>query len=134
MKKTTIKIFSVVLFCGLLFSSHVFAARTTLTLPENQTWVSRDATRSGDHSNVHSRLYAVYPTNGGNDNFTRIQVKVTSSSGTSMSSIYTLNETSSVNSSIKLSNGTLNNKKIKFQFRGNHPDHGAKADVYYNAR
>ncbi|WP_067842986.1 hypothetical protein [Amphibacillus sediminis] len=134
MKNTFSKVLSVIFVCSLLLGTNVFAARTTLTLPKNQTWVSRSATRSGDYSNVHARLYAVYPTNGGEDNFTRIQVKLTSSGGKNMSDIYTLNETNKGNTSIKIYNGSLNTKSVKFQFRGNNPNYGAKADVYYSAR
>ncbi|MGG0717220.1 hypothetical protein ABE096_06420 [Robertmurraya massiliosenegalensis] len=81
MKAKSIKIFSVLFICLLIFSTHAFAARTTITLPSGQTWVSKYDTRSGNYSTVNSRLYAVYPTNGGTDNFTRINVKVTSFSG-----------------------------------------------------
>ncbi len=128
------KIFSIAFVFTLIFTSHAFAARETISLPENQVWISKSDTRSGSSSKVYSRLYAVYPTKGGSDNFTRVQVKVTSSTGVSMSNIITLYETSTSNTSISLKDGTLGNKKVKFQFRGNNPDHAAKADVSYDAR
>lgn len=128
------KILSIAFVFALLFSSHAFAARTTLTLPEDQVWVSISTERTGKYKTVYARLFSVYPTDGGKDNFTRIQVRVTSSSGTVMSNRITLYETNTSSTTIQLKDGTLANKKIKFQFRGNNPNYGAKADVYYYGR
>ena len=133
MKKFS-KMLSICFIFTLIFTSHAFAARETITVPVNQGWVVKSDTRSGNYATVYSRLYAVYPTKGGTDNFTRVQVKVTSSGGTAMSGIVTLFETATSNTSISLKNGTLSNKSVKFQFRGNDPDYAAKADVSYDAR
>lgn len=134
--KNTFKITTALFICLLVFNTSAFAAstRTTITVSENQTWVSKSDTRTGNYSDVYSRLYSVYPVSGGEDNFTRIQVKVTSSSGTSMSDIITLYETANANTRITLKNGTMGNKSVKFQFRGNNPKYAAKADLSYDAR
>lgn len=104
------KILSIAFVFALLFSSHAFAARTTITLPEDQVWVSKSTERTGNYKSVLARLYSVYPTTGGKDNFTRIQVRVTSSSGTVMSSTITLYETATSSTTIQLRDGTLGKK------------------------
>ncbi|SEN56741.1 hypothetical protein SAMN04488134_101374 [Amphibacillus marinus] len=134
MKKTMFKILSVLFFCSLVFGSNVFAARETLNLPSRQSWVDKAATRSGTYNDVRARLYSVYPPNGGTDNFTRIQVVVATPGNLHITDTVTLNETATSNTSIKLRNGTLNNRSIKFRFRGNNPDYAAKADVEWQGR
>lgn len=134
MKNKFMSVLSIVFICFLLLGTNVFAARKTVLLPSKQSWVARTDTRTGDYYNVRSRLYAVYPTNGGKDNFEKIQVRVASTGETIMSDVYTLNEKNSSNTTIPLKNGTLGNKHIRFQFRWNHPDYGATADVFYDGR
>lgn len=51
-----------------------------------------------------------------------------------MSDRIVLYETNTSSTTLPLKDGTLGYKKINFQFRGNDPDYGAKADVEYNAR
>lgn len=71
---------------------------------------------------------------GGVDNFTRVQVQVTSLSGSTMSNVITLSELASSSTSIKLKEGTLGTRNVLFKFRGNNPSHSAWADVFYSAR
>lgn len=125
--------------CSLIFSSHVFAARTNITLPKNQQWVHKFDTRTGSYSNVLARLYAVYPADGGKDNFRRIHVQVISGgevigNSVPMSNIHILNERSTSNTIIPLHEGTLHHRNVYFQFRGNSPEHAARAEVFYDAR
>lgn len=109
--------------------------RETITVSANQVWNVRSAiTRTRNYSSVYARCYSVYPTNGGEDNYTRVQVVVKNSDGKNISDIVTLYETASTSEEFRIKEGYLSTKKIKFAFRGNNPKYGARADVSYNGR
>lgn len=134
MKKKFLRSLSVLFFCFLMLGTNLFAARELLVLPANQTWVSKSTTRTGKYSDVTARLFKVFPYDNRDDDFTRIQARLTSSNGTAISKVYTLYETANVPTAIKLNEGTLDNTNIRMQFRGNNPNYAAYADVFYNGR
>ncbi|MCD8501319.1 MAG: hypothetical protein LRY71_06070 [Bacillaceae bacterium] len=51
-----------------------------------------------------------------------------------MSNEVRLDEQSTSRQEVKLYDGTLHHTNIRFQFKGNHPDHDAWADVQYWGR
>lgn len=137
-KKVINGVLIVFLMC-MVFGTNAFALsaskRETIYLQANQKWNGRAGiTRTGAYSEVYARCYSVYPTNGGTDKFTRIQVKISTIPGEDISDIYTLNETSTGNTSIKIKEGYLTTSTVRFSFRGNDPDYAAYADVYQNGR
>lgn len=134
MKKKFLRSLSVLFFCFLMLGTNLFAARELLVLPANQTWVSKSTTRTGKYSDVTARLFKVFPYDNRDDDFTRIQARLTYSNGTAISKVYTLYETANVPTAIKLNEGTLDNTNIRIQFRGNNPNYAAYADVFYNGR
>lgn len=133
-KRIFIRGIALSLFVILVLQTNVFAARTVLTLPKNQAWVTQSTTRTGNFNDLHARCYSVYPTSGGTDNYKKIQVRATNSSGTVITSTETLVETASTATSLAIRNGYLGISTVKFQFRGNDPALSAYADVYYHGR
>jgi len=132
MKKKIAAVISTVLMIVLIAGTNVFAVRETIPLGANQVWNTRSAVaRSTYYSYVAARCYAVYPPNGGNDNFTRVQVRAKNASGIVITSIVTLYETADTTTSIDIFEGYLNATSVTFQFRGNDPDYAATADVFY---
>lgn len=57
------------------------------------------------------------------------QFRVVNSDGTAITSTETLYKTEAKSTTLAIKNGYLNEKNIKFQFRGNNPKYGRKADV-----
>lgn len=125
---------SILFICFLILGTNLFAARELFVLPANQIWVSRNTTRTGKYRDVTARLFKVFPYDNRDDDFTRIQARVTSSNGTPISDIYTLYETDNVPTAIMLHNGKLDITDIRVQFRGNNPNYAAYADVFYYGR
>jgi hypothetical protein len=137
--KKRISIISIAIFLVLMMGTQVFATskRETLTLGKNQVWNTTSAiSRSGYYNDITARLYAVYPTNGGGDNFTKIQFKAENSSGVNIlsASYYVLYESATSESSYLIKNGYLNTQNVKFSFRGNNASYAATCDVSYNSR
>lgn len=137
-KKIINSILVMILACMVLSTSAFAVApskRETIYLSSGQKWNGRAAiTRTGDYSTVYARCYAVYPTDGGEDKFTRIQVKISTIPGVDISDIYTLRESEAENKSIKIREGYLSETSVRFSFRGNDPDYAAMADVYQDGR
>lgn len=135
MRKQVTRVFLVVFAMLLVTASPAFAYRKTLSLAKNQVWTSVSDTRTGKYSYVETRCYAVYPTSGGTDTYSKVRVRVTSSGGTLLcaKNYYTLSETATSNKKIQLKDGYLNNTSIKFQFCGN-TTNAVKADVWYDAK
>lgn len=136
MKKLTkgVVVFSILAAMTLQMTAFASTGTTTLTLPVNQKWVSVSATRTGSFNDLHARCYSVYPTNGGKDDFKKIQARAVNSSGTVIANTVTLKETATGPTSMAIKNGYLNLTSFKFQFRGNDPELAAKAEVYYSGR
>lgn len=135
MKNKCITVLSVLFVCSLVFSTNVFASRTTLYLPSNQNWVNTLlTTRTGSSEYTEAQLYAVYPPKGGKDNFRYARVRVLTKSGTVMANEITLDEQSTSRQKVYIRSGYLSHREIRFQFRGNHPDYDANADVEYWGR
>ncbi|MBQ3584388.1 MAG: hypothetical protein IJA27_06715 [Lachnospiraceae bacterium] len=139
MKKKIMKILSVGLMMGMIVGTNAFAAvptrRETIFLDFNQQWNGRAAiSRTGDYSTVYARCYSVYPADGGTDNYTKIQAKISTIAGVDISDVVTLNETATSNTSISIKEGYLSTTSIRFSFRGNNPDYSAYADVYQEGR
>ncbi|WP_273327459.1 hypothetical protein [Vallitalea guaymasensis] len=129
MKKRTIKLFSIVTIFALLLSTNILAARDTIYLQSSQKWKSTSAvSRTGQYTYGYAKCYSVYPSSG-KDTFKKIQTHIKSGS-TEISDTYTLNEGSS-KTSVVIKEGYLDKKSIVFEFRGNHPDYSAYADVEY---
>ncbi len=132
-RKYTITICTLFIILTMSFSN-VFATRSTITLKTKQIWnVRTSLTRTTRYSYLTARCFAVYPTGGGKDNFTRVQVKATNTGNTNITNVITLNETSSAPTNIPIIEGYLNESSVKFCFRGNNPDYSAYADVDYLA-
>lgn len=105
----------------------------SLYIYPNQIWTAdSDNTdfRSKNYSYVYARNHAVHPILG-TDNFSKIQVRVTDGYGLRISDIYTLKESATTASSIKIYEGYLNTSLVGFQFRGNSSDE-AYAIVSYD--
>lgn len=135
MKKKNIVNLVLALLLVFALGTNVSAATATIDLPKNQTWKSISATRTGKKTSCTARCLSVYSTTS-SDNFTRIQARIVSSSGEIMSTkqYYVLSETATKPTTINLIDGTYDNLKIKFQFRGNEPLYAARAKVSYDAR
>lgn len=136
MKKKIVSVVSMVLLLCMVFSTNIYVAssrRETITLLKNQIWNERSpVTRSMASSKVYARCYAVYPTDGGGDTFTKIRVRLRDGDGYILSDIKTLYDTATENTTIIIKDGYLDRQKIYFVFSGNNPDYGAYADVYYD--
>lgn len=132
-RKLTITI-STLLVILTMSISNVFATRSTIMLKTKQVWnVQASLTRTARYSYLTARCFAVYPTGGGKDNFTRVQVKATNTGNTNITNVITLYETSSGSTNIPIIEGYLNETSVKFSFRGNNPNYAAYADVEYLA-
>lgn len=136
MKKKIVSVVSVVLLLCMVFSTNVYVAssrRETITLLKNQLWNERSpVTRSLKNNFAYARCYAVYPTDGGTDNFEKIRVRVRDGNGVILSDVKTLSEKAGSSEKITLKNNYLDQTQIYFVFAGNNPDYGAYADVYYD--
>lgn len=133
MNKTFKVILSTVALLIMFASTNVMAAygcRETIIVSSNQAWNARPAvSRTGNYSYGHASTYAVYPGTG-NDNFEKIQVRITSGS-TAISDTYTLSEKDLYYTPVYIKEGYLSKTSVVFEFRGNHPDYAAYADVEY---
>lgn len=110
------------------------ASNQVISLPANQVWTTAGSdARSGAYSYVNVRNHSVYPASG-NDSFSVIQCKITTSSGTLLcnDSYYRLDEGDSGYTRIDIREGYLNTETVYFKFRGN-TDKSAKAVVSYYA-
>jgi hypothetical protein len=130
--KSKMKVFLSILFISvLLTSNHVLAVRKNIYLPKKQAWVStQKVTRSKNYSFGYAACYSVYPLEGGKDKFTKVQVRMKAGS-TAISKTYTLSESATNFTRIKIKEGYLSKTKVVFDFRGNHPDYSARTDVEY---
>ena len=135
MKKKLKAIFSVTLLLGMIFATDVFAesVREVVRVNINQMWTARpEISRSTNYSYVTARAYAVYPTDGSEDDFENVQV-VVRDGNVIISNVYVLNEEVG-NENIDIHEGHLAVSEVTFAFRGNDPDYAAYADVYYDAK
>ncbi|MBE6843481.1 MAG: hypothetical protein E7510_11740 [Ruminococcus sp.] len=120
---------------GCMSCINAFAAtNTTVIVSTDQEWTDLDpVSRTGRFSYVAMRVFGVYPTNGGVDNFRYIQGTVKNESGTQICSVVVLDERSSEASYPSIIEGHLGSSEVTFRFRGNSPNYGARANVFYNA-
>lgn len=133
MNKTFKTVISTAVLLIILAGTNVMAAygnRETIMVASSQAWNARPAvSRTGNYSYGYAATYAVYP-GSGNDNFEKIQVRMTSDS-TAISDTYTISEKDTYYTKVYLKEGYLSKTSVVFEFRGNHPDYGAYADVEY---
>ncbi len=109
------------------------AYNQVISLPANQVWMTAgNDDRSGAYSYVKVKNHSVYPASG-NDSFSVIQCKITTSNGTLLcnNSYYRLEEGDGY-TQIDIREGYLNTETVYFKFRGN-ADKSAKAVVSYYA-
>ena len=121
----------------LIAGTHVFGTsrEELITVQAGQVWNDRAGlSRSGYYNDVQTCLYAVYPISG-TDTYTHLQFKASNSSGIIIlnSPYYVLHEGDGVVQFL-IKNGYLNTQIVYFSFRGNDPNLGAKADVWYDAK
>ena len=110
----------------------------TYSLPKNQTWVSKGegSVRYTSDSYINTKLLAVYPQDGGKDNYRYCQVRYRGySSGHtfSMTNTVKLDERTSGYTKIYIEDGYLSHKKVTLNVRGNNPDCAAFAELRYIA-
>lgn len=128
------KILSIILLTVFVFtvSINTYAARSTVYLPKNQKWSKTYATtRTGKVGYVTVNCYAVYPPNGGTDNFEKVQFVVRNSKDQNIMSIQTVSEKWG-KQTFYIKEGYYDATKIKFYFRGNNPKYEAETDIYYS--
>lgn len=126
---------TVLTLCGLFVinSIPIFAASNQqISLPKNQAWMTAGSeTRTGNFSYARAGCDAVYPETG-NDNFSKIQVRLKNSNGSVISKeSYTVLTEGNGTEKIYLKEGYMNTSSVTFQFRGNSSS-SAKAIVDYN--
>lgn len=133
MKRKFFSLLATLLVMFTVLGTQAFAARERIYLPANQVWVIRNATRSTRYSYASATNHAVYPVKG-EDTFTRIQARLTNTSGTviSLASPVTLYEGAG-STNIYIREGYLNLTNIRFNFRGNSTA-AAYTDVTYLGR
>ncbi len=104
---------------------------TTVYVGTNQNWsYSQWVTRTKKWSNCLARCYAVYPPNGGVDNFRYVQTAIFNSVGTQISNTHVLDEQATSSTPVFIYNGYLNLDTVYFKYRGNNPDYDAYCHVY----
>lgn len=122
------------MFVAMCIPAMAASYNQVISLPANQAWTTAGSDdRSGAYSYVKVRNHSVYPASG-NDSFSKIQCKITTSSGTLLcnDSYYKLDEGDSGYTQIDIREGYLNTETVYFKFRGN-TDKSAKAVVSYYA-
>lgn len=135
MKKKIMTLVSVVLMAMMICGTQVFATQEVVYLELNQNWNVRPAvSRSGKYNDAYARCNSVYPPNGQEDTFTKIQAKLCTTAGTTISDVYTLSENDTSDTSLAIRNGYLYITSLKFAFRGNNPNYNALALVTYSGR
>ena len=122
------------LMMATMLMSTFAAIDKNITIPSNQAWTSGSSeARTGNYSNVKVKCNSVYPESG-TDNFSKIQTRITNSSGTLiMNTEYTTLTEGNDYSYIAIKQGYLNTTTVRFQFRGN-TSKSAKAVVSFSAR
>ena len=99
------------------------------------SWSECDAnkvSRTGNSAYAYARNHAVFPDNGGTDNYKKIQCRIVNDYDLQISNTTILNETSTKNTNIKIYDGYLNMKTANFEFKGN-SDKNAIAIVSYGS-
>lgn len=138
MKKRVLVTTATALAMTAIMNMSVFAVSgKKIDIPANQTWrTASEESRTGKHSDVKVRCDSVRPKSG-DDNYTQIQARITTSSGTLMmyNDYERLVECGSSGdfSFINIKNGYLGHSNVIFQFRGN-TSSPADAYVSYSAR
>ena len=137
MKKKLTVIISVIMMICLLAGTQVFASdtRENIYVGANKSWkICKSVSRSAKYYDAYARAFAVYPTDGGTDNYQYLQVALTNTRGTLITnSEYTLlKEYNTTSTSIRIKNGYLATTSVIFKFRGNSPNCDAFAYVQYN--
>lgn len=135
MKKKLKSLFATIGVLTIIFGTQVLGGTTamTFTLPAG-TVLTAGFTKTTGTDVVAYNLYDVYPTNGADDNYTRIKLgtfNVSSSTVNVLLServIYENTGTHYYGYSKNLSAGD----NIKFTLRGNNPELSAYADMYLN--
>ena len=136
MKSKFLHVVSVVMLSAIVFSNSVFATTNTVYLDTNQDWTNVDSSisRSKVNAFIDCKLKAVYPSNGGSDNYTRVWVQVTTPTFSAIGPEKKLNETASSFSQITIYNGYLDLPTVGIRAKGNDPDLDAWCELEYNGR
>lgn len=117
----------------LLLGNSVMAARNTITLPEHQEWVSLTTSRYTAYHTLSARCIAVYPMNGGTDEFKIIQAQITDRNGAVVINTFQLDETTGKAETFAIPSAYQHEAVFVFKFRGNNYFYSAYADVTYEA-
>ena len=102
------RVLSLVLVALFLSGSTASASSfdTTVYVGTNQNWsYSQWVTRTKKWSNCLARCYAVYPPNGGVDNFRYVQTAIFNSVGTQISNTHVLDEQETYSTQVFIYNG-----------------------------
>ena len=123
----------IAMFCMMSISA-IAATNITIELPENQVWTAGiPLTRSGAYNYVTVNVGSVYPKNSPNDNYKKLQARLTNNNGYVVSADnYVVIEEGTGNKNINLKDGFANTNPVNLQFRGN-SSAGAMATVSYYA-
>ncbi|MDO5410604.1 MAG: hypothetical protein Q4F21_09155 [Lachnospiraceae bacterium] len=117
----------------MLFGINVAATTKTIFLKKNQEWtIGYGATRTRTVDYVSVRCYAVYPPEGGEDTYTRIQAIIRTPTGKDLCASTVLYENATKTTPLKIKEGYLNLVSVNVHFRGNNPIYTAEANVYYS--
>lgn len=119
------------MFCMMSMSA-LAATNVVISLPKDQAWTSRRSmTRTGNYSYVQASCDSVYPTDGGSDNFSKIQARIVDSSGTLiMTKDYVVLKEGDGYQDLDIKEGYQALSPVYIQFRGNSSS-AAEAVVNY---
>ena len=112
---------------------NIYATSRTITVSTGQAWTYMSSeTRTQAYGFLSMKLNAVYPQNGGTDNFRYLQGSA-NSNAQQLCNVVTLDEQYGGGYYPDIYEGMLNTTSVQFKSRGNDPDYAAKADVNYYA-